>query len=113
MTATRAVARWFWWIVAALVAVRVVSLVAVLLSGQELPHSILGGDARRYGEIVTARGTPYAACDRSRRRLSRTRFQRRDLLPDRGGRPHRLPCPVPRPLPRPPSRKAVLQNRQG
>ncbi|MEZ5144013.1 MAG: hypothetical protein R2726_16060 [Acidimicrobiales bacterium] len=60
MTTSRAVARWFWWIIAALVAVRVVSLVAVLLSGQELPHSILGGDARRYGEIVTAQGTPYA-----------------------------------------------------
>jgi hypothetical protein len=52
--------RWFWWLVAALVAVRIISLVGVLLSGQELPDSILGGDARRYAQIVTAEGTPYA-----------------------------------------------------
>lgn len=56
----RATTRWFWWLVAALVAVRLVSLVGVLLSGQELPNSILGGDARRYAQIITAQGTPYA-----------------------------------------------------
>ena len=56
----RATTRWFWWLVGALVAIRVVSLVGVLLSGQELPNSILGGDARRYAQIITAQGTPYA-----------------------------------------------------
>lgn len=48
-----------WVFVGFLVAVRVAALVAVLSSGQEEQHSILGGDARRYHQIVTAHGTPY------------------------------------------------------
>lgn len=44
----------------ALLLLRVAALVGVLSSGQELDGSILGGDARRYGEMVSAKGTPYA-----------------------------------------------------
>ncbi len=48
-----------WLLLGVLVAVRVAALVAVLSSGQEAEHSILGGDARRYHQIATAHGTPY------------------------------------------------------
>ena len=42
-----------------LVFARLVSIVVVLQSGQEEEFSILGGDARRYAEIVGEEGTPY------------------------------------------------------
>ncbi len=47
-------------LVALLVLLRLASLAGVLSSGQELEGSILGGDARRYAQMVTATGTPYA-----------------------------------------------------
>lgn len=43
-----------------LLVLRLASLIGVLSSGQELEGSILGGDARRYAQMVTAAGTPYA-----------------------------------------------------
>src|SRR5262245_48254930 len=46
-------------VVAILIAIRLVAIVAVLNSGVEDKHSILGGDARRYEAIVSSRGTPY------------------------------------------------------
>lgn len=49
-----------WLGLALLVLARIVSLVAVLNSGQERDQSVLGGDARRYAQIVGAEGTPYA-----------------------------------------------------
>ena len=46
-------------VVAALVGLRIVSIVVLLRSGVEEPFTILGGDARRYMEILDTPGTPY------------------------------------------------------
>ncbi len=48
-----------WALLGLLVVARVVSIVAVLQSGQEEEFSILGGDARRYAVILEGEGTPY------------------------------------------------------
>ncbi len=45
--------------VIALVAVRVLAVVLILRDSADHPLSILGGDARRYMEILSAPGTPY------------------------------------------------------
>jgi len=46
-------------LIAVLVAVRIIALSGVLLSGQEKDNSVIGGDARRYTQIALAEGTPY------------------------------------------------------
>jgi hypothetical protein len=46
-------------LVAGLIGLRVVSIVVLLRSGIEKPETILGGDARRYLEILDSSGTPY------------------------------------------------------
>lgn len=48
-------------IVGLLLVVRIVAVVALLHSGVEDEHSILGGDARRYEQIAAGSGTPYEA----------------------------------------------------
>ncbi len=50
-------------LIGVLVLVRLVSIATVLQSGQEEEFSILGGDARRYTEILDAEGTPYRDFD--------------------------------------------------
>lgn len=47
------------WLVAALVALRVVALVAALATDPDVEGSIIGGDARRYQQIADAEGMPY------------------------------------------------------
>jgi hypothetical protein len=56
--ATGGSSRWAW-LVLLLIAVRVVSVVAVLHSGVEDEFSILGGDALRYETITRSDGRPY------------------------------------------------------
>lgn len=51
------------WLIAALIAIRVVSIVVLLNSDLESPDSILGGDAKRYQEIASGKGTPYQDFD--------------------------------------------------
>ena len=48
------------WLVVALVAVRVLALVVLLATGPDAEGSTVGGDARRYDQIATAAGVPYA-----------------------------------------------------
>ena len=52
-----------WVLIGVLVLARLVSIVAVLQSGQEEEFSILGGDARRYAVILDEEGTPYRDFD--------------------------------------------------
>lgn len=48
-----------WAVIAALVLARIVAIVILLRSGVEHEGTILGGDARRYLEILHTPGTPY------------------------------------------------------
>ncbi|WP_334145004.1 glycosyltransferase 87 family protein, partial [Rhabdothermincola sp.] len=56
--ATGGSSRWAW-LALLLIAIRIVSVVAVLHSGVEEEHSILGGDALRYETITSSDGWPY------------------------------------------------------
>ncbi|MBI2704199.1 MAG: DUF2029 domain-containing protein [Actinobacteria bacterium] len=47
-------------LIGVLLLARVLALGLLLLSGQEQDESVIGGDARRYSQIATADGTPYA-----------------------------------------------------
>jgi hypothetical protein len=48
-----------WALVGLLVLARLVAVGALLISGVEDEHSVLGGDARRYEVILSSEGTPY------------------------------------------------------